>query len=237
MLLINPIDPTIKCLRRTTRNIARRTGAGVVWVFPNDYSRKACRSKIANCSKNELIVFLGHGRSDALFGSKGKWYAHLGQVSAAAIAAAPDRYYLDDNLIDESCLYLFRDKKCVLFSCNSDEFGVKMVQAGCRAVLGFRRLPSSIDELKDDWYLNMADRQMAAAISGILNVAFRNALVNGVRNGHTFAELEGDLRFEINSQVGRLMKTRACFKAAISDVLIEMARDIQAIGDRGCRLI
>lgn len=110
LLLVHPVDPTIKRLERLLKYVIRHTDSSEsLLIKPGDIYKKKALNELEKRSKEDFIVFLGHGRSDALFGSKGaKWTA---VVSPEAIEQDPEKFYNDENLISSSNYNLLKGKK------------------------------------------------------------------------------------------------------------------------------
>lgn len=146
MLLVHPVDPTIKRLERLLKYVICHTDSSEsLLIKPGDIYKKKALNELEKRSKEDFIVFLGHGRSDALFGSKGaEWNA---VVSPEAIEQDPDNFYNDENLICSTNYHLLKGKKIFCFACNSVELGQTLEKRGIDCVLlGFDRLPTTKEE-------------------------------------------------------------------------------------------
>src|SRR5258708_26395188 len=101
ILIVHPYDKTTTFLDRIKSHLQTQFRDEVHYfsVKPNIESHEKCLERINNHSANGLIIFLGHGRSDTLYGAKGDEYA--ASVSEEAIAESPERFYYNDNFINE----------------------------------------------------------------------------------------------------------------------------------------
>ena len=75
ILVVHPLDPSTKALNRVGNHLKESLPEVRIFkVHPNEKSRFASYEAIRNCKSNDIIVFLGHGSSCALYGSKGNMY-------------------------------------------------------------------------------------------------------------------------------------------------------------------
>lgn len=234
--IICPSDPTIKRLERHAwRTADAIEDCKVVIVQPGDASKVYCHREIWDSDKNDLIVFMGHGRSDALYGSKGKQFASAGLIGDSTLCENLDLYN-DDSFIDSSNYGLFAGKKAVIFACKSAELGKELCKAGATTVLGFGKLPTSQDEFMDDWKYQVSNHAVAA-MSGILDVAFCNALIDTIKRRGTFFDMQHQLRMQLQCSISMLLYSKACYRYKLASTLYTVAASIKVWGDRYARLV
>lgn len=227
--VINPIDPTIKSLRRLAKSLVAKTKhIGVLFVYPGVPSKEYAHQVISKMSPDTSIIFMGHGRSDALFGSKG---IHWNAMIEREDTDAPIEYYNDENFIDKNTFRLLSEKRLVLFACNSVDFGKKLIEHGASVALGFDRLPTTKDEFLDDWNIQASDH-LIAAMNGCLNIAFRYTMVKACNNHLTFAQIESLLRMELQQQIVDVLTSRARYRYNLANVLAHVKRNLQVVGER-----
>lgn len=231
--VINPIDPTIKCLRRLAKNLDTKTKhVELLFVYPGVPSKENAHHIISKMPSGTSIIFMGHGRSDALFGSKG---IHWNAMIESEDPDLPVKYFNDENFINKDTFGLLSEKRLVLFACNSVGLGEKLIDYGASVVLGFTRLPTTEDEFLDDWHIQ-ASNHMIAAMNGCLNIAFRNAMVEACNNHLTFAQIESLMRMELQRQIVDVLTSRARYRYNLANVLAHVKRDLQVVGERRLEL-
>ena len=239
ILLVYPQDPTIRRIARHGRRLTKRlpciTQEKV--LMPIDASKTMALHAIRDCGKDDLIVFMGHGRSDALFGARGKYYHQVEFADYRALEEHPEDYYNDENFIDEATFRLLRGKKVIIFACVSNEFGELLVNAGAKAVLGYGKLPTTKAEFKDDWHYNWVNGHAVSAMSGILDVSFVNALMRVVRFDGNMVDLVYSIKDEIHLQIAKLLYSKARYRYMLADVLSTVEKSIIAIGETSTPLI
>ena len=179
ILLIYPQDPTIRRIERHGKRIVRSLPnvAERIVIEPKDSSKTQAHLAIKASNDNDLIVFMGHGRSDALFGARGDKYKEAEYVDYRVIDENPELYFNDENFIDGTTYRLLAGKKIVSFACVSNELGKRLVNAGTKVALGFGKLPTTVAEFEDEWHYKNVNSHVAAAMSGILDVSFGRALL------------------------------------------------------------
>ena len=231
--IICPQDPTIRSVERQARRLDRRIGADskVYVVKPNDISKKKCHRLIESWSIEDVIIFMGHGRSDALFGSRGKNFNMTG--CEAAIDRESDDYYNDESFIDESNYNLFSGKSIICFSCESDLLGNRLLKAGARAVVGFGKMPSSWAEFEQDVHFKeRINNRMIAYINGALNVAFRDAVLITHKMHGSLIEFAAYFKMEIRRQIYLLLHSKAKFRYCMANVLYDISGTVTVMGDK-----
>ena len=112
-----------------------------------DDDHKRCLNEVANSSA-KFILFMGHGRSDCLFGSCAKESNDF--VSSEAMQYN-EIVYKNENFINSDNLYLFKDKILFSFSCNSNRkdknsLGWKAIENEVRCFIGFGDIPTDYIE-------------------------------------------------------------------------------------------
>jgi hypothetical protein len=174
---------------------------------------------------------MGHGRSDALFGSRGKNFNMTG--CEAAIDRESDDYYNDESFIDESNYNLFSGKSIICFSCESDLLGNRLLKAGARAVVGFGKMPSSWAEFEQDVHFKeRINNRMIAYINGALNVAFRDAVLITHKMHGSLIEFAAYFKMEIRRQISLLLHSKAKFRYCMANVLYDISGTVTVMGDK-----
>lgn len=231
--VINPIDPTIKSLRRLCHFFLKwLPEISVVYIFPGEHHKKNVHSLLRNMPDNTSIIFMGHGRSDALFGSKGKYW---NAFEIPDYVEYPEQYENDENFINADSFNLLKGKLLIIYACNSTELAKTLLRYGSKVVLGFYRLPTSKEEFFDDWHIR-ASSHLIAAINGCLNIAFRNTILRSVKEHLAFSDIESLMRMELQRQIVHVLTSNARYKYDLANVLSHIKLELKAIGDRSLKL-
>ena len=230
--IICPRDPTIRSVERQARRLDRRLDldSRVYVVMPNDWSKRKCHKAIRSWDNADLIVFMGHGRSDSLFGSRGDLFNVTGGEDA--FDKETEDYYNDEHFIDITNFYLLAGKSIVCFSCESDLLAEKLIAAGTRAVIGFGKMPTSRVELEVDAHVNNVSDRMVAYINGALNVAFREAVLMAYRMRGEIADIAVYFKMEIRRQVSLLLHSKAKYRYSMANVLYDISKTVVVLGDK-----
>lgn len=231
--VINPIDPTIKSLRRLARHLSQQIPAlSTIFIFPGDCHKYSTYDKLEKLSNDTSIIFMGHGRSDALFGSKGKYWNAMFNDE---LDETNDYFYNDEDFITEETYSLFAGKRLIIFACNSTDLSEKLLENGASVVMGFHRLPTSVDEFRDDWGIQASDH-LIAAMNGCLNIAFRNTITKACLDHLCFSQIESLMKLELQRQIVNVLTSRAHYRYQLVNTLSHIKRDIKVVGQRNLRL-
>lgn len=233
ILLIYPQDPTIRRIERHGERIAMSLPSAVkqIVIEPGDSSKTLAHHAIKESKDDDLIVFMGHGRSDALFGARGDRYLEAKFVDYRVVDENPKLYFNDENFIDGTTYRLLAGKKIVCFACVSNELGKRLVNAGTKAALGFGKLPTTVAEFEDEWHYKNVNPHVAAVMSGILDVSFGRALIRAVKQGGNMADLAFCIKDEIHWHVAMLLYSKARYRYMLADVLSVVEKAIVVTGD------
>lgn len=131
VLLIYPQDETTNFLQGIPDFLFERHGVGRFFYHRIGFSaneHRSCINLIEGFSENALVIFLGHGRSDALLGAYDGIY--------------DERF----DFVTRGNLYVFKSKKVFFLSCRSSEL---LHNQGIDGI-GFGHILSSPNELNED---------------------------------------------------------------------------------------
>ena len=230
--IICPRDPTIRSVERQGRRLYRwlHDVSRIYVVMPNDGSKHKCHQLIRAWDDSDLIVFMGHGRSDALYGSRGKSFDVTG--GEEALDKSSEDYYNDEHFIDATSYKLLKGKNIVCFSCESYLLAKKLVEAGANAVVGFGKMPTSKQELEQDAHIETVSDKMVAYINGALNVAFRDAVFKTHKMHGEIADVAVYFKMEIKRQISLLLHSKAKYRKSMATVLYNIAKSVKVEGDK-----
>lgn len=228
--IICPQDSTIKCVERQARRMDRRLKeTSIIYVVrPNDESKTKCHWYLRQWGETELVVFMGHGRSDALIGSCGRYHDMVGGDEAKDRDS--DEFYNDERFIDATNYDLMAGKKVVCFACNSDELAKHLVGAGAICVIGFGAMPSSKKELLAEGYNDIIiNKTMLGMLNGALNVAFREAMIMATKMMGDMDDIAVYFKMEIRRQISLLLHSRSRHKFALANILYDVAGTVKVV--------
>lgn len=236
ILVICPYDATLKPLQRVKRHLIRKLQdkVEIYDIKPNDFSHKLCIEKIKAFSDTGFIIFLGHGRSDILYGSRGKKCDCY--VDEGIRVENPDDYYEQDSFINETNYPIFKDKKVLSLSCSSNELGKKVVACGAKVFLGFGPLPTSKEEFLGQDVI--ASDHLVAAFKGEISSIIKESIVYAVNNGYTFGRLRSLIAFMASKRMRshRFQKGEK-YRDELIFLLAKMRTEMCVWGDDGLALI
>lgn len=205
ILIIHPYDKTTTFLDRIKNHLQTEFQDNLHYfsVKTNEESHMECLDAIRRFSENGLILFMGHGRSNCLFGA----IADEGEamVSNEARLESPDRYYKNENFISFDNIHEFTGKKIVCLTCNSNaQIGREAVSKGAKVLLGFGDLPTSIEELKElgeNGKKGMSLERIEQALKTEINYIIKTSIRIGILKGHTFRQLVNLINIITNQRI------------------------------------
>jgi hypothetical protein len=196
ILIIHPKDKTTNFLGRIKNQLTLKFNDSVHLfnIYPTDSSHIQCLERIYAHPGNGIIIFLGHGRSDRLCGSRGDLFHSIDFISPAAIAENPESYYYNENFIDKNNASVFADKKVFCLACNSNEkIANYAIEGGAKSFFGFGDIPTSIAEFMN---LNASvSNDVVAKMKTEINYIIKTSLVLGITHGYTFQEILNRIQF------------------------------------------
>tara|TARA_B100000378_G_C18055986_1_gene414412 strand:+ start:5116 stop:5601 length:486 start_codon:yes stop_codon:yes gene_type:complete len=144
ILVVHPYDKSTIFLNRIKNHINVNFPENLHYfsVKPNEASHIKCLEIVKNFSNDGLIFFMGHGKSNCLYGAKGDYYGTLKNNDLEA--QDPDKYYYEDNYITKQNIDVFDKKKVIALTCNSNaQVGKISIDNGAKVFMGFGDLPTS----------------------------------------------------------------------------------------------
>lgn len=227
ILIVYPMDPTTKRLGRIASFLHRHLPNNRLFVVrPTQESKNSCHKLIKNCNSDDLIIFLGHGCSDALYGARGRYYNAFCDILEDA---DPELYGFDDFFLEKSTYAIFNGKKCICYGCKTADLGKHLVESGAISILGFGAIPTSQEEY-EDFHIRSAHRLLVSHTKGAVTSILKHGIVNAITNSVNFAELSRILEFEIQREIDRSLSSRFRFKKELVDTLHTIKRDIRVLG-------
>lgn len=240
ILIVHPNDKTTTFLDKIKNHLIEKFDYQVHHfnIYPNEKSHNDCLERITQSPKNGLVIFLGHGRTDKLYGSKGEFYDNSEFVSSEAKDESPDAYYYNDSFIHEGNIEVFSGKKVFCLACNSnDKIAEYAMEKGAKSFLGFGNIPTSLSEFEDKE--EKVTNDVVVKMKTELNYIIKTSLVLSIANGFTFGGLLNYIHFITNQRLTDSLTNQKSFKErhVFADYLYHLKNDIKVLGDQRSKLI
>ena len=241
ILIVHPNDKTTSFLDKVKSHLLEKFKDKIHHfnIQPNEESHQQCLVKIKSHSEKGVVIFFGHGRTTKLYGSKGDLYSNLEFVSVEAKDEHPDKYYYNDNFINEDNVDVFAGKKVFCLTCNSnDKIATYALDKGAKTFLGFGNIPTSVSEFRDDG-LAMVNNDIVKFMKTELNYIIKRSLELAIVDNYNFNQLKDIIHFITNQRIVyylRVNKTLA-IRRLLTDYLYQLKMDIKILGDNKLPLI
>jgi hypothetical protein len=183
------------------------------------------------------VIFLGHGRSNKLYGAKGNSSHSIEFASEQAVYEHPEHFYSNDDFINEQNIGVFRGKKVFCLACNSNENLAKYaLKNGVRTFLGFGDIPTSQEEFekKDIHASEYLVKLMKTEVSYITKVS----LAWGIEHSYDFRRLVEFTCFLTSQRITSLLHNayRQQDKRLLAGILYRFKKEMTVYGDPTARL-
>lgn len=184
---------------------------------------------------------MGHGKSNCLYGAKGDYYGTL--ENELIKEEEPDKYFYEDNFINYQNISVFKDKKIISLSCNSNgQIGKKAIEFGAKVFLGFGDLPTSVSELKEMGEESKSGVSLSTveqAIKTEINYIIKRSIEIGIVNKFSFSELVELIHFITNQRISDYLinQKKISERKLIANYLYDFKKEIKIFGDKNEKLI
>lgn len=231
VLFIYPSDNSTKRLRRIAKYLHRSMPIDnrLFIVTPSDKSKKDCHETIRKCTDKDLIIFFGHGCSNALYGAKGKNVGNPLPPSTTDPDKADRDDYYDEQFINEQTYDLFCGKKVIIYACKSAELGKKLCKAGARVVFGFGVIPTSNEEFAG--FHIQSSNLLVAYMKGAITRILKDSLANALTTQCSFARLYRIFEYEFQREIERSLSSKQRFTKELVNALYRVKRELKIEGD------
>lgn len=235
ILIVHPNDKTTSFLDKIKSHLIKRFEDKIHHfnIYPNDESHKQCIEKIKTNPNNGLVIFFGHGRTTKLYGAKGDLYDNLDFVSKDAVAEEPDKYYYNDDFINQDNVDVFNEKKVFCLACNSnDKIASFAFAKGATTFLGFGDIPTSMPEFKEDGLENISN-DIVILMKTELNYIIKRSLEIGIERNYTFSQLKDIIHFITNQRIAHYLRIDKSSKVrhTLTDYLYQLKSNIKILGN------
>jgi hypothetical protein len=241
ILIVHPNDKTTSFLDKIKNHLIDKFGDQVHHynIYPNATSHNDCLKRISAHPENGLIIFLGHGRSDKLYGSAGDLYHTSEFASPVAMIENPEAYYNNDNFINETNVKVFSGKKVFCLACNSNsKIAEYAIANGAQSFLGFGDIPTSPEEFREDGIQNVSG-DIVKLMKTELNYIIKTSLEYSISKSHTFEQLHNIIQFIINQRITDTLINRVDVKERhlLTDYLYYLKKEVTVFGNKKIKLL
>jgi hypothetical protein len=233
VLCIYPQDGSTKFLNRIQNHLTLALGATFhcYKVKPNQESHDECLERLRSDNEEELVLFLGHGRSDRLYGANSNYSFFPSPLYEGIVD------YENDNFINRENLDVFRDRKVFCLSCNSaDGLGKIAIEKGARVFIGFGDIPTDNEVLPE---LGKRMPLLIARFKGEVNWIVKTSLSHAIRKDYSFGQLVDLIRLLTNSRMNHivLMHPGLRHRRLLADYLYIFKDGMRLFGNRNEKLL
>ncbi|WP_188466217.1 hypothetical protein [Bizionia arctica] len=185
---------------------------------------------------------MGHGRSNYLYGAKGKLFDNA-FISEDAKKEHPEDYFYKEEFITFDNIDSFKGKKIFCLTCNSNgKIGLEAIRKGAKVFLGFGDLPTSIEELKEQKEENKPGTSLAKiekALKTEINYIIKKSITICIQKNQTFEQLVDLIRFITNQRISYYLvdQKKISERKLIANYLYDFKQGIVIYGNRKEKLI
>ena len=242
ILIVHPYDKSTSFLERI-KNHLQVEFPDILHYFsikPNEDSHTQCLKTIRDFSRNGLLLFMGHGKSNCLYGAKGDYYGTL--ENELVKVEDPDKYFYKDNFINKQNIEVFNGKKIISLSCNSNgQLGRNSVDNGAKVFLGFGDLPTSIEELKEKGVESKSGVSLGKieqALKTEINDIIKKSIGLGIVKQFSFRELVDLIYFVTNQKITHYLvnQKKVSERKLIANYLYTFKKEIKIYGNGNIKL-
>jgi len=243
ILIIHPYDKSTSFLDRIKSHLQIKFSEDCHYfnIKPQFASHKQCLSEIDNFSDEGLILFMGHGKTNCLYGAKGDFYGTL--ENELVKQEQPEKYFYEDNFINDQNIYIFNNKKVISLSCNSNgQIGRKAVEFGAKVFLGFGDLPTSVGELEDKGEESKTGISLSTveqAIKTEINYIVKRSIEIGIVKNYSFKQLHELIQFISNQRISHYLvdQKKINERKLIANYIYNFKKEIKIYGNKNEKLI
>jgi hypothetical protein len=244
LLIVHPEDSTTGFLDKIKNHLNNELAhlTHHYNVKPNENSHINCLKDILDHPENGLILFMGHGRSNYLYGAKGKSFDNA-FISDDAKKEHLQDYFYKEKFITFDNIDTFKNKKVFCLTCNSNgKIGVEAIKKGAKVFLGFGDLPTSIEELKEQGEENKPGTSLASierVLKTEINYIVKKSITIGIKKKQTFEQLYDLIRFITNQRIAYYLvdQKKVSERKLIANYLYNFKQGVVIYGNRKEKLI
>lgn len=227
ILCIYPDDSSTKFLDRVQNHLKRHLAQAFhcYKIKPCQSSHDECLERLLKVTEEEFVIFLGHGKSDCLYGAS----SNCDFLVSSYFEGISN--YENDNFISKENIDVLRGKKVFCLSCNSaDGLGKLAVQNGVRAFIGFGDIPTDNEVLPE---LGRKLPLLTSRYKGEVSWIVRTSLVYSIKNNHNFFQLIDTLRLITNIRINNIILANRGLRQRrlLADYLYNFKDEMMLFGD------
>jgi len=189
---------------------------------------------------DKFIIFMGHGRSDRLFGSCSKESSDF--ISSEAMQYN-ELFFKNEDFIHIDNINAFKNKIFFSFSCNSNRndknsLGRNAIQNGVKSFIGFGDIPT---DYIDIWPIKkpkkksdeIFPKRAIAIYKGIIIKIIKQCLFVSIKNNYTVQGLVDLMKIQTNKEIQNMIlsKNKNRHKKNIVEKLFEFKSEIIILGN------
>lgn len=243
ILIVHPYDKSTSFLERIKNHLQGEFSEDLHYysVKPNKSSHSQCLKTIADFHRSGLILFMGHGKSNCLCGAKGDYYGTL--ENELIKADDPEKYFYEDNFLNKENIEVFKGKKVISLSCNSNaQVGREAENNGAKVFLGFGDLPTSIEELKAQGEYSKSGVSLGRieqALKTEINDIIKKSIGIGINKNYSFSQLVDLIYFISNQKITYYLinQKKVSERKLIANYLYTFKKEIKIYGNGNEKLL
>lgn len=215
LYFIYPADDTTKFLLEIPKIITKRFGKeclNIIIISPTEDSYSSCLQEITKIPEKSIIIFMGHGQDDKLWGAESEDFEKK-------------------PLILKNQTKIFANKHLLCLSCNSNEF-LKGTFSYSKIIssIGFGSLPTSITEVENSKRLKEmgVNEEVISKYTKILIDLISVSLCNMLEKDQSFAELSLSILLRLNKKISEVVleDKKSSNNRILSDLLFYMKTEM-----------
>lgn len=212
---IYPIDETTKFLLEIPKRITEKHGERSIQVklmLPSEESYEDTFQSIISIPSGGVVIFMGHGQADKLFGAENK-------------------SFVKKSFVSKNQAKVFSNKYVFLLSCNSNEF-IKGSFRFSKAIssIGFGSLPTEMAEveknkrLKDQGVNEETISKFKNAIVELISDSFCDMIEDDL----SFSQLGNSFLLRLNKKISQVIleDTKSKDNRILADLLFQMKSEM-----------
>jgi hypothetical protein len=198
-------------------------------VRPNNKDHELSIYSAIN-SNARFILFMGHGKSDCLFGSCTNEYNEF--TSTDAKLEQSIEFYKNENIINIDNIGKFKNKIFFSFSCNSNvnsknSIGRIAIEKGVISFIGFGDIPTDYIEK------NNIPLKAISVFKGILTTIIKRCILCSIENNYSVQGLTNLIKLETTKRIHQLiLDSNYRHKDKLIEILFLFKTEMVIFGDR-----
>lgn len=222
-LIIYPHDSSTDFLQEIINKMAEFMEVVVERLETTVEAHEKC-IRIIQETDIKLIIFMGHGQSDKFLG------ANSNNISSEY------RKYREQGFINCNNLNIFKDKKIIALSCDSNQKIAKIaIESGAEAWLGFGYIPTDWSvEVEEVSHLNPKDVE---GFNKILVKIISTAISYSIHHNFTFSQFEKLFKIVTNKEIKSIISLGIPCNSWIVQSMYKLKDEIKIFGDNMCHIL